>query len=68
MILTNELKVKMFSKGYSQANVAKKLNITPKTMYMKMKKGVFNSNEIAIMIEMLDIEDPLEIFFAKKVS
>lgn len=44
------------------------LNITPKTFYAKMKKGVFGSNEIEIMIKELHIEKPVEIFFANTVT
>ena len=33
-----------------------------------MKKGVFGSDEIHIMIETLEIKDPMDIFFAEKVS
>ena len=49
-------------------NVAKMLNITPKTFYMRMKKGIFGSDEIQIMIDELHIEKPMEIFFAKNVT
>ena len=34
------------------------LNITPKTFYMRMKKGIFGSDEIQIMIDELHIEKP----------
>ena len=33
-----------------------------------MKKGVFDSDEIEIMIEILHIEDPVKIFFVKNVT
>jgi hypothetical protein len=33
-----------------------------------MKKGEFGSNEIQIMIDQLEIDDPLSIFFAQKVT
>lgn len=65
MILVNELKGRIVAAGFSQEEVAKKLGITPKTFYLKMKKGVFNSDEILIMIDMLGIEEPAKIFFAK---
>lgn len=68
MINTNKLKGIIASKGFSMAKVACLLGITPKTFYEKMKKGVFNSNEMQQMIEILDIENPTEIFFAKNVS
>ena len=52
----------------SQSSVAKVLGITPKTFYDKMKKGVFDSDEIETMIEILHIENPVQIFFAKDVT
>ncbi|MBO5840080.1 MAG: helix-turn-helix transcriptional regulator [Methanobrevibacter sp.] len=68
MILTNKLKGLIAEKGLSQSDVAKEIGITPKTFYEKMKIGVFGSDEIEIMIELLDIDDPAAIFFAPKVT
>ncbi len=65
MIQTDELKGIIAKRGLSQAKVAKMLGITPKTFYEKMKAGVFGSDEIQIMIDNLNIEDPVDIFFAK---
>jgi len=66
LIKTNELKAIIIKNGYTQKQVAERIGITPKTFYEKMKKGVFGSDEIQIMIEMLNIENPNEIFFAKE--
>ena len=66
MIRTDKLRGKIVENGYSQIDVAKKIGITPKTFYEKMKNGVFGSDEIQIMIEMLHIEDPVSIFFAEE--
>ena len=68
MIRTDKLRGKIAEKGYSQADVAKEIGITPKTFYDKMKNGVFGSDEIETMIELLDIEDPVSIFFAPNVT
>ncbi len=68
MIKTNELKGLITARGYNMAEVAKALGISPKTFYMKMKKGVFNSDEIQKMIDLLEIEKPADVFFAKNVS
>lgn len=65
MIRTDELRGIIAKKGLSQAKVAEMLGITPKTFYEKMKIGVFGSDEIQIMIDNLDIDNPAEIFFAK---
>ena len=68
MIDTNALRGKIAEKGLSQARMAEKLGITPKTFYEKMGKGVFGSDEVEIMIDVLEIEDPVKIFFAKNVT
>lgn len=65
MVDTNALRAAWVAKGLTQADVAKTLNITQKTMSRKMKKGVFGSDEIEQMIDMLSIENPIAIFFAK---
>lgn len=64
MIKTNELKAEIVKNGYTQQEIAKLIGISPKTFYEKMKKGVFGSDEIQIMIQYLDIKDPIAIFFA----
>lgn len=66
MIDTNALRGIIISKGMKQKDVAKHLGIAPKTFYAKMKKGVFGSDEIESMIEILSISNPVDIFFAKK--
>lgn len=66
MIKTDKLKGIIVENGYTQMDVAKQIGITPKTFYEKMKNGVFGSDEIQIMIEMLHIEDPVSIFFARE--
>lgn len=65
MIRTDELRGVISKRGLSQAKVARSLGITEKTFYAKMSKGVFDSDEISQMIKLLNIEDPVEIFFAE---
>ena len=65
MIKTDKLRGVITEKGYSQSDIAKLIGITPKTFYEKMKNGVFGSDEIQIMIDNLDIKNPIDIFFAK---
>ena len=66
MVDTNELRGIIAKNGKTQTDVAKMLNITPKTFYDRMKKGVFESDEIQIMINELNINNPLEIFLPQK--
>lgn len=68
MIRTDELKGIIAKNGLSQSKVAEAIGISPKTFYEKMKIGVFGSDEIQIMIDLLKIENPAEIFFADKVT
>ena len=68
MIRTDKLRGVIAERGYSQADVAQMLEITPKTFYEKMKNGVFGSDEIQKMIDKLGIENPMDIFFAKEVT
>ena len=68
MIMTNKLKAIFVENGLTQTDVAAMLGIAPKTLYEKLNKGVFGSDEIQIMIDEMNIENPVEIFFAKEVS
>lgn len=68
MINTAELRGVIAKNGKTQSDVARMLNITPKTFYARMNKGVFGSDEIQIMIDELHIENPMDIFFAKTVT
>ena len=68
MILTDDLIGLMAKHRISKKEMAKKLNITPKTFSLKMKRGRFGSDEIEVMIDALNIKDPVAIFFAKGVS
>lgn len=68
MVDTNRLKSVIVLNGKTQEDVAKHLGMAPKTFYTKMKKGVFGSDEIDKMIDYLNIEEPMPIFFAKTVT
>lgn len=66
MVNTNKLRGVIAQNGLAQTDVAKMLGITPKTFYDRMSKGVFGSDEIQIMIDRLQIDNPMDIFFAKE--
>ena len=68
MIDTTVLKAIIVSREMTQQEGAHMIGITPKTFYLKMKKGVFGSDDMEKMIDILSIENPSEIFFAKKVT
>lgn len=62
---TDELKLEIFRNKLTQQEVAKLINVTPKTFYNKMKKGVFGTDEVEILIDVLNIDKnrAVEIFF-----
>lgn len=68
MIDTMKLKGVIVQNGKTQEDVARHLGMSPKTFYAKVKKQRFQSDEIESMIEYLNIDDPLAIFFAGKVT
>ena len=68
MIDVNKLRGRMAEKCRSGQDMAKVIGKTPKTFYAKMKAGVFDSDEIEAMVKDLEIENPIEIFFADKVT
>ncbi|BCK01647.1 helix-turn-helix domain-containing protein [Anaerocolumna chitinilytica] len=68
MIKVNELRGIIAKNGLTQSQVARKLDIVPQTFYEKMKKGIFGSDEISVMIKELHIENPMDIFFADDVT
>lgn len=65
MVDTNKLKGIIVQNEKTQEDVARHIGITPKTFYLKMKKRVFGSDEIEKMIDYLNIDDPMSIFFVK---
>lgn len=68
MIDTKALKGLIVSRDMTQKDVAQHLKMHPKTFYAKMKRGVFGSDEMEGMIELLSIENPSDIFFASEVT
>jgi ERCC4-related helicase len=68
MVNVSKLRGKMAEKGRTGIDMARVIKKTPKTFYEKMKKGIFDSDEITAIVEDLDIENPMEIFFAEEVT
>ena len=68
MIDVNKLRGRMAEKNRNGRDMARVIGKTPKTFYSKMKAGVFDSDEIEAMVRDLDIQNPLEIFFANEVT
>lgn len=66
MIDTNKLRGVIAERQKTQAEVAKAIGISPRTFATKMKKGVFGSDEIEVMVDYLDIDQPMSIFFVRQ--
>lgn len=65
---SNKLKGKMIEKSYTQKNLAKELGITPQSLNAKInKRSQFTLDEVVKIISILDIDNPMEIFFTKIV-
>ena len=67
-IATNKLRGIIAERGMTQKQVAIELGMAQKTFYNKMKKGVFGTDEVDKMVDVLSIDNPAEIFFANKVT
>lgn len=64
MVNTDKLQGLMKERRMSSEETAKAIGITPTTFYRRLKAKMFKSNEIKALIEVLNIEDPITIFFA----
>lgn len=60
-----KLKARFVEYGYSQKEVAEAIGITPRTLTRRLQEGVFWSDEISALMELLDIEDPVPYFLTK---
>ena len=65
MVLTNEIKGKMVARGFTQKQLTEKLEMSERTLANKLTKGVFTTTDVEKLIDILKIENPMEIFFAK---
>ena len=62
----NKLRGVMAERGCTQRKLANALGISDKTLYNKMKRGVFGTDEVGKMIEYLSISNPADIFLPQK--
>ena len=66
MVAVDKLRGIIAERGMSQRQVAKLLGVTEKTFYTKMKTGVFGTDEVERLIDILSISNPVDIFLAKR--
>lgn len=58
----NKLVAIIVENGMTQKDLAKRLGMSSKTFYSKMKKGVFGTDEVVKMVDILNIKNPIDIF------
>jgi DNA-binding XRE family transcriptional regulator len=68
MLDRNALKAEMTRYGYTQKQMADAIGISEKTFNLRLKNGVFGTDEVEKMIDVLHIKNPMAIFFAKAVT
>ena len=68
MLNKNALKAEIVRNGLTQKEVSARLGICEKTFISRMKKGVFGTDEVAVLIKILHITNPVDIFFADEVT
>lgn len=65
MIDTEKLKNIITRCNLSQREVAQAIGLSEKNFQSKLRRGVFGSDEIEMMAQLLCMEHPEDIFFAK---
>lgn len=61
-----EFNAQMARKNKRRVELAKALDIDPSTLYRKIENdGDFNRDQIAIILDFLEIDNPMPIFFAQ---
>lgn len=68
MVDVNKLRGIIVENGLTGEKVAEMLNMSKKTFYLRMKAAKFNSDEMDKLIEILNIDDPMRVFFVNKVT
>lgn len=63
-----KIKALMVEHNLTGKEVAKRMGLSDKTLYRKLNSGIFNTVEMNKLVEILDIDDPVKIFFASKVN
>lgn len=66
MLDRNKLRGKIVENGLTSAQVAKEIGLSESTFSRKLNSGDFGIEDAAKMIELLNIQNPAEIFFAKQ--
>ena len=68
MVNTDKLRGIIAERHYTIRSLSIALKMPESTLHDKMRKGVFNSDDMYAMIRVLDITDPVAVFFADEVA
>lgn len=68
MLDVRKFKAKLVENGITNAQMAALIGVSERTFYSRLNKKEFGSDEIEIMMNVLKIENPKEIFFASEVT
>lgn len=63
MIMIDQLNKMIHEKGYTQNEFAELLGSSRKALQKRIRRGKLGSEEMNLMIKILDIKNPAEIFF-----
>ena len=63
LINRNLLKAEIAKNGLTQKSVAKELGMSEQVFTRRLKKGVFGTDEAEKMIDLLQIDNPAQVFF-----
>ena len=63
MLNVLEFRAAMVRKGFTQKDIANHLGISEKTMCNRIKNKRFGTDEIEQLIPLLEIDNPMQIFF-----
>jgi AraC-like DNA-binding protein len=65
----DKFKGSVYASGHTLKSVAEYLNISETTFYRKLKhNGSFSRYEINQLIDLLNIQNPFDIFFKKELA
>lgn len=68
MVNRNLLKAEIIKAGYTQKEFCQEIKMAPSTFIRKMRTGVFKTSEADAIINVLDLKNPSEIFFAERLT
>ena len=66
MVDTDKLRGVIYERGLTMAKTAAAIGMSQKTFYGKMKSGVFGTDDVDNLIDVLAITNPAEIFLVKR--